>query len=231
MTSRLTLYNTEITPDRNAKVDNVRAYLESCDKLVVGTFQYMKMGLELTIKVAMDQQAVAEKEFNYACIEQDGRAYYFFLNGARWVAKKTVAFDLVMDTINTWWDDLVWNGKTTISRQHMDRFSSISGGSLTNRIDRYNEGFNPTLNNEQVTYQVDGVTCYIVYKTRDGITQNDIVNPISATVYYDEAKLISTQKNNPVQTINWRGVYEDDQYYFITDTGLENASLTTTVSG
>lgn len=51
-----------------------------------------------------------------------------------------------MDTINTWWDDLKWNGKTTISRQHMDRWLGKDGSLLRNRIDRYSEGFNPTLN-------------------------------------------------------------------------------------
>lgn len=229
--SILMLFNTEITPDRNCKVDDLESYLNECESLNIGPFQYQKLGLNMTIKIKADQSLVGNKQYNYAAVYQDDRAYYFFIDSASWVARKTVALGLVMDTINTWWDDLKWNGKTTIARQHMDRFSSISGGVLTNRVDHYNEGFNPVLNNAQVESPIEGTRCYVVYKTRDGITQSDITNPVSATVYYDEAMIISTEKNNPVQTINWRGVYEDDNYYFITDTGLENGNLSTSISG
>lgn len=144
--SILMLFNTEITPDRNCKIDKIENYLGSCEKLDIGEFQYQKIGLSMTIKIKADQSLVANKQYNYARIEQDGRPYYFFINSADWVARKTVALNLVMDTINTWWDDLKWNGKTTISRQHMDRWLGMDGSSLRNRIDHYSEGFNPTLN-------------------------------------------------------------------------------------
>lgn len=221
--SILMLFNTEITPDRNCKVDELESYLNDCEKLNIGEFQYQKIGLSMAIKIKADQSLVANKQYNYARIEQDGRPYYFFINSADWVARKTVALNLVMDTINTWWDDLKWNGKTTISRQHMDRWLGMDGSSLRNRIDHYSEGFNPTLNWAQKEELIEGTRCYVVYKTRDGITQDDIINPISATVFYDEAKVISTQKNNPIQTLG--PTWDTGSYYFITSTGTENASL------
>lgn len=225
--SMLTLYNTEITPDRNCKIDRIENYLDSCEKLNIGPFQYQKLGLNMTIKIKADQSLVANKQYNYARIEQDGRPYYFFINSADWVARKTVALNLVMDTINTWWDDLKWNGKTTISRQHMDRWLGMDGSSLRNRIDHYSEGFNPTLNWAQKEESIEGTRCYVVYKTRDGITQDEVEKPISALVLYDDPVVVAKKKNNPVIGNVLFNTYLDvGDIMFITGSGLvEGANI------
>ena len=112
----------------------------------------------------------------------------------------------------------------------MDRWVGQDNAYLINKIDRYNEGFNPVLNWSKKEETIEGRTCYVVYKTRDGITQDDITNPISATVFYDDAITIAPAINNPVTKIDWRGRYSDDKLYFITSSGLENASISTSIS-
>lgn len=71
--SQIKIYKTEITPDRNAKVDQIQDYLNSCvvsyhtDKL-----QYQKIALDMSIKLPIPQ----ENRFqlgNYVCINQDNK--------------------------------------------------------------------------------------------------------------------------------------------------------------
>ena len=181
------------------------------------------------IKLPRDQVVAANSDCNYCRIRQDDRDYYFFVMSADWRARRTVAFHLSMDTINTWWDELSWNAKTTIQRQHGDRFSGVirnpgddTVAALIRKIDRYNEGFNPTLTTGTDNYPLlsddlgdKDLDWYLIYKTRDGITVNDVTNPVSAFVLASESLLVErgsgggvdysakTSEYAPGDTIAW----------------------------
>ena len=71
--SQIKIYNTQITPDRNAKVEQINTYLNTCpvsyhtDKL-----QYQKIALDIVVKLPIPQ----EQRFNlgnYVCINQDNK--------------------------------------------------------------------------------------------------------------------------------------------------------------
>lgn len=154
------------------------------------------------IKLPRNQVVAANSDCNYCRIRQDDRDYYFFVMSADWRARRTVAFHLSMDTINTWWDELSWNAKTTIQRQHGDRFDKFLTGQsrtrLVRAIDRYNEGINPILN---VGFRPDTLRSevlpdsvlnwYLVYKTKEGMTPDNTTNPISVMLLADESLLIN----------------------------------------
>jgi len=82
-TSKIRVYQTEITPDRNAKVDNIDDYLNSLTPAYSNdNFQYQRIGLDMVVKIPVSQSNVGQGNFNYVVIEQDGRRYYFFVLGA-----------------------------------------------------------------------------------------------------------------------------------------------------
>lgn len=82
-TSKIRVYQTEITPDRNAKVDNIDDYLNSLTPVYSNdNFQYQRIGLDMVVKIPVSQSNVGQGNFNYVVIEQDGRRYYFFVLGA-----------------------------------------------------------------------------------------------------------------------------------------------------
>lgn len=242
-TSKIRVYQTEITPDRNAKVDNIDDYLNSLTPAYSNdNFQYQRIGLDMAVKIPVSQSNVGKGNFNYAVIEQDGRRYYFFVLGANWKSVNCIELVLSIDSINTYWDDLSWNPKTTIQRQHQDRwYKSTNISSLVKRIDKYNEGLNPTLNEfkskTKITYPNEAKEhkWYLIYKTRDGITVDNTINPVSAMLLADKGLQIEPTINNEPLVVNVLGYWKTNNwkntsYIFITDSGLVNAVVSSSIS-
>lgn len=150
--SILTFYTTEITPERNARVDALEQYLSDCNKITVGNFQYKTIKLDDTIKIDWNQQELPNFPFNYLSIKRsddiNNKIYYYFILNSNWRAPDTVELQISLDTINTFWNDLNWTAKTNITRQHKDRFlqktRDASGTTRFQRIiDKFDEGINP----------------------------------------------------------------------------------------
>ena len=150
--SILTFYTTEITPERNARVDALEQYLSDCNKMTVGNFQYKTIKLDDTIKIDWNQQELPNFPFNYLSIKRsddiNNKTYYYFILNSNWRAQDTVELQISLDTINTFWNDLNWTAKTNITRQHKDRFlqktRDASGTTRFQRIiDKFDEGITP----------------------------------------------------------------------------------------
>ena len=151
MTSKLTFYQCEITPEKNCVVDDITGYLSSLTPLVVENFQYIKLDLDLYIKINSSQVNVPKFNYNYVAVKNEdvNKVYYYFIIGSpTWISQNTIQLQLSLDTLNTFNNDLIWTNKTNITRQHKDRFSTkyttTSQGKVLNRkIDGYDEGFAP----------------------------------------------------------------------------------------
>ena len=150
--SILTFYTTEITPERNARVDALEQYLSDCNKMTVSNFQYKTIKLDDTIKIDWNQQELPNFPFNYLSIKRsddiNDKTYYYFILNSNWRAQDTVELQISLDTINTFWNDLNWTAKTNITRQHKDRFlqktRDASGTTRFQRIiDKFDEGITP----------------------------------------------------------------------------------------
>lgn len=134
MTSTLTLYkNSKIIPERNLIVEGISTYLNTLTKTTISDFQFQRFLVEMDIKVDLTQQYQYfddDYDFNYCSITdgsgltQSGVVYYFITNKKQ-VAEKTMAFHLVMDTINTfgWNSDYIPSNRTKVIREHKDRFA------------------------------------------------------------------------------------------------------------
>ena len=208
----LTLYQTEITLGRNARVENIDVYLNSLTPAYGPVdMQYLPLQGDMVIKLARDQEFSIISDCNYAKIEQDDKSFYFFVMGADWRARKTVAFTLSMDTVNTWWDELSWNPKTTIQRQHGDRFYRTNNRlKLFRKIDFYNEGVNPALTEgregsiirSEVLPQ-SNLNWYLIYKTRDSVSPDDVSNPVSVMLLTEQSLPITYGTSAGTDTYEW----------------------------
>lgn len=180
--SILTFYTTEITPERNARVDALEQYLSDCNKMTVGNFQYKTIKLDDTIKINWNQQELPNFPFNYLSIKRsddiNNKIYYYFVLNSNWRAQDTVELQISLDTINTFWTDLKWTAKTNITRQHKDRFlqktRDASGMTRFQRIiDKFDEGITPVkfLKSEKKITDIGAdLDWYLIYKANPQAT-------------------------------------------------------------
>ena len=77
--SKIKIYRTNITPERNALVENIERYLGSLTPTYNNdNFQYLKLGLDLDIKIVMPQNVISNQSLgNYVRIEQDNKGCYY----------------------------------------------------------------------------------------------------------------------------------------------------------
>lgn len=176
--SILTFYTTEITPERNARIDALEQYLSDCNKMTVGNFQYKTIKLDDTIKINWNQQELPNFPFNYLSIKRsddiNNKTYYYFVLNSNWRAQDTVELQISLDTINTFWNDLNWTAKTNITRQHKDRFlqksRDTSGTTRFQRIiDKFDEGITPvkflTSEKKMNDNNKPDINWYLIYKS------------------------------------------------------------------
>lgn len=184
-TSTIVLYTTNITPEKNCKVDDIVTYLESCNKMTIGSFQYSKILLDDTIKINWNQNELPNFPFNYLSIKKsddiNDKTYYYFILNSNWKSQNTVELQISLDTVNTFWNDLNFTSRTNITRQHKDRFSKkttipTSGNvKLFRQIDKYEEGFTPTKTTqvvEKLNYSAPfNLDYYLIYRTNPDAEQ------------------------------------------------------------
>lgn len=129
--SSLTFYkDSEILPEKNFFVEGIEDYLSSFNenqKIVINEFQYLRISLSLDIKIHRNEEStsyLANNNFNYLKVNQDGKNYYFFVINKTQVAEETIALSLQLDTINTlrWNSDFSVSSRTKVLREHKDRY-------------------------------------------------------------------------------------------------------------
>ena len=184
-TSQIALYKTNITPERNCKVDDLGYYLITCESEIISDFQYKVIKLDDTIKLNMSQNNTPNFPYNYLAIKRDNetKIYYYFILNSNWRSENTIELQISLDTINTFWDELSWTAKTNITRQHKDRFlQKARDTSGTTRfqiiIDDYDEGITPvkflTSKKQMNDNNKPDINWYLIYKSNpDAATSLD----------------------------------------------------------
>lgn len=179
-TSQIVLYKTNITPERNCKVDDLESYLIMCEQEIISDFQYKVIRLDDTIKLNMSQTNTPNFPYNYLAVKRDSetKIYYYFILNSNWKSENTVELQISLDTINTFWNELSWTAKTNITRQHKDRFAQktipASGNvTLLRDIDKFDEGISPIkyrLTKDKITTDLD-LDFYLIYRTNPDAEQ------------------------------------------------------------
>ena len=233
-TCNIKIYRTQLTPSRNALVDDLERYLGGLIPIYSNpSFQYQQLGLDLTIKVNVTQSKISESSIgNYVRIEQDGRIWYYFILGAQWKGKKVVQLTLSIDSINTFRNDLHWTDKTTIVRQHGDRFFKQYNNEFIRRIDPEGEGIAAEKYRSSLTNIIDENTAntlrwYLIYRTRDSLAPEDLSDPIACYLCADQQLPIRPASATTVE-LGAEELVAGNYYYF---NYIDNPNGRITISG
>lgn len=229
-TSKVKIYQTVLTPARNALVDDLEAYLNSLTPTFTDlTFQYIKLGLDINIKVPMPQGVISGHSLgNYVRIEQDNKVWYYFIMNTDWKSTNAVELKLSVDSINTFRNDLTFTDKTLVGREHGNRILRQPGGAYFIRtIDRVSEQI-PA--NKQVTWEGSSIyqnrlnyDWYLIYKTRDNLSPENPNNPIYC--YCIASKPLTISKgSSATKTITANDLLPEHYYYF-TDIDNPNGQI------
>lgn len=221
---RLRLYQVDFDPTDNFYIEDIESYLKtlpaSAKRYEWNNLNYLKLGMNLTIKLPLDQVHQIENTCNYAIIEQDNNTYYYFVVDAKWIAKRTIQLVLTLDTVQTFFTKLKWSDKTQITRETQDRFIKLNNNYYLRKIDRYNEGFNPAKVNKVNQAQIKsalGGKWYLVYMSNPATTQDNTGNPMFMGLLGDNSYKIA---NAGTGTQDVEIPFELGYIYYITTSGL-----------
>ena len=228
---KLRLYQVDFEPSDNFYIEDIESYLNtlpaSAKRYEWNNLNYLKLGMNLTIKLPLNQVYQIENSCNYAIIEQDNNTYYYFVVDAKWIAKRTIQLVLTLDTVQTFFTKLKWSDKTQITRETQNRFVKLNSNYYLRKIDKYNEGFNPTKTNRVDKTQINsaiGKKWYLVYMSNPATTQDNTGNPMFMGLLADSSLKIA---NAGTGTTDVEIPIEDNYIYFITTSGLgDNGGLT-----
>ena len=236
MTSKLTFYQCEITPEKNCVVDDIVGYLSSLTPLVVENFQYIKLDLDLYIKVNSSQVNVPKFNYNYVSVKNEDVEkifYYFIIGSPKWISQNTIQLQLSLDTLNTFRYDLIWTNKTNITRQHKDRFNTTytttaQGKVFHRKIDNYDEGFTPVKyydSGESIRLSNADYDWYLVYRNKEDLNTSSTVPMNCFCCASEEINLNISVDYTGIQFSNYN--VGDSLYVFSND----NAAFTTKING
>lgn len=221
-TCSIKLYSTHITPARNALVDDLEVYLGTLVPTYQDlAFQYQKLGLDLEIVVNMPQGTIANQSLgNYCRIAQDNEVWYYFILDSQWKSPSAVSLKLSIDSINTFRNKFTFSPKTTIMRQHGDRFFNrdVGTGNLLRKIDLEPENISAfklkTIDNkaEEANLNFDW---YLMYRTAQTLSPDNLNNPVDCYLFASEPLTI-TPGSSGTATFTYKD-FIDGRYYFFTD--------------
>lgn len=136
MATRIKLYyNSFITPEKNACVEDIATYLGQCEFVETELNKFIQHDLSVNLKLdtALISNAWTTGDalnpfdgmrIDYAAIKNEkdsGWLYYYVLDG-QWTATRTVTLSLALDTMTSFQGCYEFTDKTLVTREHKDRF-------------------------------------------------------------------------------------------------------------
>ena len=157
MTSKIKLYATDLAPNLNYIIEDIDAYLSTKSNTATTTVRYIEPKLQQTIVLKRAQSVLSTGlEYNYAKVttETDSGAtstQYYFVQSLEWGSRKSVRVNLLLDTLNTLSSSYIekyCDSKTTIIREHQNRWIKKDNGDIVAKVDPYDEGLSGSIAKE-----------------------------------------------------------------------------------
>lgn len=237
MKSILKIYRTVLTPARNALVDDMLYYLENEAELYheEPNFQYQRFALDMNITVLLSQAELSNQFVgNYVSILQDDKVWYYFVMSYEWKSPNALQLKLSIDSVNTFRDDFTLTDKTTIDRQHMNRWrttdiENIYGRIIDDQIEEV-EVLKYKAEDEKIQRTDDELDWFLIYRTRDELSPQNPNNPISCYCCANSAIPISRTGGEPSRTL-YPSELPTGQYNYVLGTENHQFSFTLSWSG
>lgn len=243
--STITLYNTNISQDKNMIVDSIATYLDDIvEKQVIDDFQFIKPSLVLTIKLNASQFDISPYdnyafELNYVKIVNvdsagaTAKPLYYFIEDIKWISQSAIMLHLRLDVLNTfcstWTESNVLDKQTRIKRATLKKYTK---NTLYNKI-QLNipylcDEINP-IKYKKDNYVLDessfptGTKWYMIYKSR--VSTEELENrPVDCFITSDSGLIKARVKANP--QLSYSSMPND--YLWIL--GDENQNLLTNIT-
>lgn len=157
MTSKIILYATDLAPNLNYIIEDINAYLSTKASSTATTVRYIEPKLQQTIVLKRTQSILATGlEYNYAKVVTDTDSgtqstQYYFVQSLDWGSRKSVRVNLLLDTLNTLSSSYIeryCDSKTTIIREHQNRWIKKDNGDIIAKVDPYDEGLSGSIAKE-----------------------------------------------------------------------------------
>ena len=236
-TASLTLYvtNGNMRQQKNMIIENIQQYLSSLlTKWRIPDFQYQRIELNKQIKIAATQSYQSYQLYDYLDIYEDERHFYYFILSADQTARNTVTFNLALDTLNTFQGLYNFDEKTTIHRQHKNRWRDSTTPLTKNAvikkatvIDKQSEGFGVLPQRLTTRTYINDTSdtrlnqkWYLVYTAQS----DNAKAPIKCELY-PQSKFVVKNVSN--YSINVSGLQNNYNYYVLYDDSY-NGNLTVT---
>lgn len=244
MTSFVEFFAVDFNRDLNPRVDDLEEYLNETLELEgrsmsLHDFQYVRHGLNISVKIALEQRFVDNFYYNYCKIQNgDDRIFYYYVDSVSQVANNTLKVDMTMDTINSLIDPREFSDETEILREHEDRFQRRSSwrpstaGVLNRNIDKESEGI-VTEKFKDSAVQLQGITdnydWYLIYKNQNEIDPDnpDAPNPVEISLCADTAITVGTRSRGSTVVFDITD-FETGYYYYFLD--IDNPGGTFTIN-
>lgn len=245
--SLVSLYKTQIKPEKNAYVDDIEDYLTSVASTGTSNIscQYIKHDLRITLKLNLYESYQLALDCNYCKITNyknantTEKSIYYFITKTSVKSENTIELSLLMDTVNTLGKEPTSSANpynflsnTEIIREHRDRFykpttwSPSVGGYLFRKIDPESEGIVPIKlrkTGSDVTLGGD-----VVLNSTDNynwyiIYKSDNSNGVSTELCADTAIRVGVQSQGASKTYT-AADFESGKFYYFLD--VDNPSGT-----
>lgn len=137
-----------------------------------------------------------------------------------WKSTKTVELKISIDSINTFRNDVTWSAKTSIQREHEDRFYKQDNSNvLIRRIDPETEQINSQkylVSSSKITQTNENYDWYLIYKTKNDLTTEDISNPINCFLCANAKLKVANASSISSKTYTYAD-FNDGVYYYFND--------------
>ena len=224
--STIRLYQVDFEPRDNFYIEDIESYLNTLSstskRFNTDKGNYLQLSMNIELKLPLTQDKQITNEANYAVIEQDSERFYYFVTGARWIAKKTVSLSLTLDTIQTFYNKLRWSDRTQITREHRNRLIRLNKNTFLRNIDRYSESMNPALiqkKKEEKIFDEIGSKWYLVYMSNPATTQDVTGNPMFMGLLATTSYTVYNATSGADVTINIAD-YRSDKLIYVTDSSI-----------
>lgn len=221
--NELTLYKSDIVPNKNMGVENIEYYLSTLtgihrQKYSNKEVMLLNFNLNTTLTIEYSYTGAFKFFYNYLRVkyanegnELNPKYLYYFITKAEPMSNSSVKLYLTLDTINTYkaWEQL--DDRTKIIREHEDRYYKYEGeggpyynGTLLRKVDKYNETENSSkykVSSEDIEAPIEYPkdNYYLLYKGTDNPKDGE-VNPIQAYFCSDSPMKIRKGFNKPTIT-------------------------------
>ena len=233
-TIAITLYQEcMITKQRNCKVDSIDTYLAGLQAKSYSAVQSPLSYYDMSFSIVLtnnDYNAI-NKTYNYAKLDMGIYYIYCFVIDAKLCGNGQVRYFFEVDTINSFWADMLFSDKCHITRQHQDRFQEVvmteGANTLYRIIDKHPEEFNPPLFKSTSSYinQANfNMDWYLIYKTEKVLDPSDLSNPLHC--YLCASSDFELERGGVSTETYTEDDFEGDHTYFINySLGVNDADI------